>query len=159
MTLPASLTLWLFVVNLGVAFGAGIYEQRIVAPRWLERRPGSGARWHADAARHDDVGRRFWVFACTLPLTLLTIASLVLAWPASDAATTWWLTAASLAGVERLATAGYFIPVMVRLMRAADAPDVVRMAIRWSRLNLIRHALVLAAWLAALRAFELAGRP
>ena len=41
-------------------------------------------------------------------------------------------------------------------MQAADTPDVVRMAIRWSRLNLIRHALVLAACLAALRAFELA---
>ena len=159
MSIPASLTLWLFVVNLGVAFGAGIYEQRIVAPRWLERRPGSGGRWHADAARQDDVGRRFWVFAGTLPLTALTIASLVLAWHGSDAATTWWLAAASLAGVERLATAGYFIPVMVRLMRAPDTPDVVRMAIRWSRLNLVRHGLVLAAWIAALRALELAGRP
>jgi len=31
------------------------------------------------------------------------------------------------------------------------------MATRWSRLNALRHALVLAAWLAALRAFELTG--
>ena len=26
--------LWLFVINLGIAFGAGIYEQRVVIPRW-----------------------------------------------------------------------------------------------------------------------------
>jgi hypothetical protein len=26
--------LWLFVINLGIAFGAGIYESRVVVPRW-----------------------------------------------------------------------------------------------------------------------------
>jgi hypothetical protein len=97
------------------------------------------------------------VFAATLPLTILTFTSLVLAWRAGSAAHAWWLAAASLAAIERLATAGYFIPVMVRLMRAADTPGAVAMATRWSRLNALRHALVLAAWLAALRAFELTG--
>ena len=27
------LLLWLFVINLGIAFGAGVYEHRIVVPR------------------------------------------------------------------------------------------------------------------------------
>lgn len=27
--------LWLFVINLGIAFGAGFYEARIVFPQWL----------------------------------------------------------------------------------------------------------------------------
>jgi hypothetical protein len=152
------LLLWLFVVNLGLVFGAGIYEQRIVAPRWLERRPGAPARWHAAALRSDDVGRKFWVFAATLPLTVLTIASLALAWRAGNAAQAWWLAAAAVAAIERLATAGYFIPVMVRLMRTPDGPAAVETAIRWSRLNLLRHGLVLGAWLAALRAFELAAQ-
>jgi hypothetical protein len=26
--------LWLFIINLGIALGAGIYEQRIVIPQW-----------------------------------------------------------------------------------------------------------------------------
>ena len=158
MTTDVPLVLWLFVVNLGLVFGAGVYEQRIVAPRWLERRPGEPARWHAASARSDDVGRRFWVFAATIPFTVLTFTSIALAWRAGSAAHAWWLAAASLAAIERLATAGYFIPVMVRLMRAADTPDVVAVATRWSRLNVLRHVLVLAAWLASLRAFELAGR-
>jgi hypothetical protein len=34
--------LWLFVINLGVAFGAGLYERRIVAPRWLTRSVDTG---------------------------------------------------------------------------------------------------------------------
>ena len=40
MTTDVPLVLWLFVVNLGLVFGAGVYEHRIVAPRWLERRTG-----------------------------------------------------------------------------------------------------------------------
>lgn len=156
MSAPVPWLLWLFVVNLGLVFGAGIYEQRVVMPRWLERRRDAPARWHADALRADDVGRKFWVFAATIPLTVCTVASLVFAWRADDAAQAWWLAAASLAAVERLATAGYFIPVMVRLMRAPETPRLIDGAVRWSRLNLLRHALVLAAWLSALRAFELA---
>jgi hypothetical protein len=156
MNAHVPLLLWLFVVNLGLVFGAGVYEQRVVIPRWLERRRDGPARWHADALRVDDVGRRFWVFAATIPFTLCTVASLVAAWRADDAARAWWLAAASLAAVERLATGGYFIPVMVRLMRAPDTPGVIETALRWSRLNLLRHGLVLAAWLSALRAFELA---
>ena len=159
MTTDVPVVLWLFVLNLGVVFGAGVYEQRVVAPRWLERRPGEAARWHPAAARADDVGRRFWVFAATLPFTLLTCASIVLAWRAGSASQAWWLAAAVLAAVERAATAGYFIPVMIRLMRAAETPEVVATAVTWSRLNGLRHLLVLAAWLASLRAFELAGHP
>lgn len=158
MTTDVPVVLWLFVVNLGVVFGAGVYEQRIVAPRWLERRLAGPARWHADVVRADDVGRRFWVLAATVPLTILTFASIALAWRAGDAGQAWWLAAALLAAVERLATAGYFIPVMIRLMRAADTPDVVPAAMVWSRLNLLRHGLVFAAWLASLRAFEWASR-
>ncbi|MFI5077081.1 MAG: DUF1772 domain-containing protein [Vicinamibacteria bacterium] len=158
MTTDVPLVLWLFVVNLGLVFGAGVYEQRIVAPRWLVHRSGRPVRWDAAAARVDDVGRRFWVFAATIPFTILTFTSVALAWRADGTAHAWWLAAASLAAIERLATAGYFIPVMVRLMRAADTADVVAVATRWSRLNVLRHVLVLAAWLASLRAFELAGR-
>ena len=161
MTTEVPLVLWLFVVNLGLVFGAGVYEQRIVAPRWLVPGSGQRARWDAAAARLDDVGRRFWVFAATIPFTVLTFTSLALAWRAGDAAHAWWLAAAALAAIERLATAGYFIPVMIRLMRAAHHADPCgpprAVATRWSRLNALRHVLVLAAWLASLRAFELAG--
>ena len=70
----------LFVINLGVAFGAGLYESRIIVPQWLSFSPDSGYRWNAQAAREANVGLRFWVYVTTVPLTLLTIASLVAAW-------------------------------------------------------------------------------
>jgi hypothetical protein len=55
----ASVLLWLFVINLGVAFGAGLYEHRIVLSRWITS-ADDGAHWHPEAARQDDTGRRFW---------------------------------------------------------------------------------------------------
>jgi hypothetical protein len=57
-----SLLLWLFVIDLGIAFGAGLYEHRIVTPRWITR-DAAGTHWHAAAARQDDTGLRFWAFA------------------------------------------------------------------------------------------------
>ena len=92
-----SVLLWLFVVNLGVAFGAGLYEHRIVVSRWIATAPGARRRWDSEAARRDDTGRRFWAFVTTGPLTLLALANLAAAWHASGALRTWWLAGAAAA--------------------------------------------------------------
>jgi hypothetical protein len=147
--------LWLFVINLGVVFGAGIYEHRVVVSRWLTHSPASGAHWHAEAARADDTGRRFWAFASTLALTLLTLANLFVAWRSSGAIRGWWLAAALLALTDRVFTFAYFIPTMIGLMAAADSPESVASATRWANLNHVRHAILLTAWLAALKTFAL----
>lgn len=151
----STLLLWLFVVNLGIAFGAGLYEHRIVVSRWIRSSPESGSYWHADAVRQDDTGRRFWAFVTTGPLTLLTVANLFVAWRASGVVRGWWILAAVVALADRVMTFAYFIPTMVRLMRAVDSPESVALATRWSNLNYVRHAIVLAAWLASLKAFSL----
>ena len=146
--------LTLFVVNLGIAFGAGLYEHRIVVPDWIEMSP-DGVHWNADAARDHDTGRRFWVFVTTIPLTLLTIANTYAAWHAPGALRTWWLASAFAAAADRVFTFLYFIPTMIALANAPDSPGAVAAATRWSQLNNVRHAIVLVAWLAALRAFAM----
>jgi len=150
-----TILLWLFVINLGIAFGAGLFEHRIVFGRWLQSSPESGTHWNADAVRADDTGQRFWAFVTTGPLTLLTLANLYAAWVASGPVRTWWLAAALVALAERVFTVSYFIPTMIGLMNAVDSPAAVAQASRWSNLNLVRHALGLIAWLAALRTLEL----
>lgn len=65
--------LWLLVINLGIAFGAGLYESRITVPQWLSFAPGSGYRWNPAAAAAANVGLRFWAYVTTVPLTLLTL--------------------------------------------------------------------------------------
>jgi hypothetical protein len=83
--------LWLFVINLGIAFGAGLYEARIEFPQWLVYSAESGYRWDAEAARRANTGLRFWVYVTTVPLTLLTLANLIVAW--ADSRCDWWLVA------------------------------------------------------------------
>ena len=145
--------LWLFVINLGLAFGAGLYEHRIVVSRWITASEFSGSHWNAETARRDDTGRRFWAFVTTVPLTLLTLANLFVAWRASSPVRWWWLAAGLAALADRTLTFSYFIPTLVGLMRAADSPGSVAVATRWSSLNFVRHAMVLVAWLTALKAF------
>lgn len=150
-----SILLWLFVINLGIAFGAGLYESRIVVPQWLHAEPGSPPQWNAEAARQANVGLRFWVYVTTVPLTLLTLASLVAAWWTQGAVRTWWLVAAAAALLERLLTFTYFIPTMLTLMRegALTESQAVAKAQQWVSLGYVRHASLLVAWLAALKAF------
>ena len=150
----------LFVVNLGIAFGAGLYESRIIVPQWLSFSTGSGYRWNAEAARRANVGLRFWVYVTTVPLTLLTLASLVAAWWTPNEVRNWWLAAGAAVLVDRVMTFAYFIPTMLTLMnnQTISGSEAVAKATQWINLGYVRHAATLAALLAALRAFSLLSR-
>jgi hypothetical protein len=152
--------LWLFVINLGIVFGAGLYEARIAFPQWLVYSGQSGYRWNAEAAREANTGLRFWVYVTTVPLTLLTLANLVAAWWAQGAIRGWRLGAAVVALVDRVFTFSYFVPTMIELMNdeSLSPSQAVAMAARWGQLNYVRHVIVLAAWLLSLKAFTLMGR-
>ena len=157
-TKVSTVLLWLFVINLGIAFGAGLYEQRIVTPDWISG-DGSQSHWNAEAARHDDTGLRFWAYVTTGPLTLLTLANLVAAWKATGPERAWWLTAALVVLADRILTFSYFIPTMVGLMSAPDSLPSVAAATRWMSLNYLRHALVFGGWMAALKTLSVRGQP
>lgn len=62
-----NLLLWLFVINHGIAFGAGLYEQRIIRPQWFIGSSDSRLRVNIEAMRSTDTGRRFWTFVTTGP--------------------------------------------------------------------------------------------
>src|SRR5215471_8689342 len=155
-----SIVLAIFVINLGIAFGAGLYESRISVPQWLSFSPEFGYRWNGEAARNANVGLRFWVYVTTVPLTLLTLASLVAAWWTPTEIRNWWLAAAAAVLVDRVMTFGYFIPTMLTLMNSQNmsASEAVAKATQWVNLGYVRHAATLTAWLAALQAFSLLGR-
>ena len=150
--MPPSVTaglLWLFVIDHGIAFGAGLYESRMIVAPWIE------ALRCGEDAHMPDSGRKFWAFVTTMPLTLLTLASLVAAWHVPGPRGTWWLVAAVITLVERIMTFAYFIPAMLRLQRGQIAPaSRVQAATLWMTLNYVRLALSLAAWIAALRALS-----
>jgi hypothetical protein len=142
----SSLVLWLFVIVLGIAFGAGIYESRIIVPLWAASPPET---WQ-------QTGLQFWAFVTTGPLTLLTALSFIAAWRDTSARRWWWMTAAVIVAAERVATFAYFIPTIVELQTGALPPATVAQELfRWSSLNYVRHVATLLGWLAALRALSL----
>jgi hypothetical protein len=139
------LLLSLYVIVLGTAFGAGLYESRVVVPVWMSDPPAS-------LINGPDSGRRFWAIVTTGPLTLLTIANLVAALQYHGQTRAWWIAAVVVTLVERIATFGYFIPTIIRVQRPTLSPAAVRAALaRWVRLNYLRNLLTLGAWIIALR--------
>jgi hypothetical protein len=48
--------LWLFVINLGIAYGAGLYEKRIILPQWFSKSAESGLRVNSEAMRQTQHG-------------------------------------------------------------------------------------------------------
>jgi hypothetical protein len=143
-----SFALWLLVINLGVAFGAGLYEARVVIPAWADLPPQT---W-------PNTGLLFWVYVTTVPLTLITLANLAAAWRERGVRRPWWLAAVAIVIAERLATFFYFIPTMIGLQSSDIPPAQVKpMLAQWLWLNQGRHALTLLGWLAALKALSLPG--
>lgn len=153
----SKILLWLFVVNLGIVFGAGLYEARIEFPQWLIYSELEGYRWSAEAALQANSGVRFWVYVTTVPLTLLTLANLIAAWKARGPIRSWWLGAAVVTLADRIFTFTYFVPTMVNLIsdKSLSQTQAVTTASHWGQLNYLRHMIVLVAWLLALKAFSL----
>ena len=152
-----TILLWLFVIFSGIAVGAGLYEMRIVVPQWFSRTQESRIQINTERMRKIDAGRRFWVYVTTVPLTLLTLASLPVAWQSESPGHEWWLIAALVTLAERIGTLSYFIPRGLTLMRADTLPPAKAEAVarQWMTLNRIRGALALVGWLAALKALSL----
>ncbi len=135
--------IWLLVINLGIAFGAGIYEARIVVPGFADLPPHA---W-------PNTGVQFWVYVTTVPFTLLTLANAYLAWKSQGPRRKWHLAAVGILVVERLATFAYFIPTMVGLMGAEGLSqgEIAAALSEWQFYNHGRHLLTLSGWLAALK--------
>jgi hypothetical protein len=147
-----SILLWLLVIFLGISFGAGLYESRIVVPMWRESPPETWV----------NTGTAFWAFVTSGPLTLIVVACLFVVRRFEGALRPWWLAALCVALVERVTTFAYFIPTMISLQQqTGSSGDVSSTLATWSLLDHGRHLLTLAAWLLSLRALSLlaAGRP
>ena len=149
--------LFLYIINLGVAFGAGVYETIIVIPLWFAKSGATGYGVNTTAMREIDTGRKFWAFVTTLPLTLLTLANLVFAFHSQQPIHNWWLAAAGIVLIERIGTFSFFIPIAIRLQKAdlLEPARVIYLVTLWTRLNYLRVVLTLIAWVCALRALSL----
>lgn len=141
-----SISLWLFVIILGIANGAGLYEARVVVPQWFGMSPKT---W-------SNTGILFWAFVTTGPLTILTFINLFAAWRDHSSRRTWWLAATAIILLERITTFAYFIPTIIRLQSSVlSQADVDAGLEQWVLFNYGRHLLSFAGWLLALKVLSM----
>lgn len=150
-----ALALWALVIALGLQTGAGIFETRVLVPLWSSSPPESVAAFFAQPIRPDS-GRRLWIFLT--PLTgIICLLNVILALLARTDNRSWWLTASILGIAVIVVTFAYFVPVLLTLPESSGQPpeEVKRRVQLWVRLNYVRAAVLIVAWLAALKAFAL----
>ena len=149
--------LWLFIINLGTSFGAGIYETKMILPMWFIKSPKIGYRVNISAMKELDSGRRFWAWVNTLPLTLLTLANLITSLQISGERYHWWLAASLVVLIERIGTFSYFIPTAIKLTNSENLPQKKTSSLisSWLLLNYFRNILILIGWIMALLALSL----
>lgn len=146
----------LVLVARAIAAGAALYELRVVLPLWFPVSNGKQSV-DAEAMRRCDSGKRFWVYVSIVPLTLFTVLSMKPAWQlAISGRSSAWLLATVLTLIERVMTYGYFIPTALTMMRTSGSPPspklVVARARWWMRLNWLRCALMVAAFVTTIEA-------
>lgn len=148
----AQVLIGLLVLNLGIALGAGLYEARVVAPVWGSALP--------ETARSPEALRRFWLFAATVPLTILSLFNFAMALLEHGPWRLWWLFAALLVIAERVATFAYFIPALIHMQRAApgEPKEIEARFAAWRMRNRLRLGVQAVAWLAALQSLLMAAR-
>jgi len=150
--------LWLFVINLGICYGAGLYEKRIIIPQWFSKSEHGVYLVNRAAMQQTNTGLRFWAYVSTGPLTILTIANLVAAFQSQGSRRDWWIAAAAITLFERIGTFSFFIPTAIQLMRDEPLLSASRagaLASRWVQANYMRDVLTLIGWLAALKTLSL----
>ena len=146
----ARILLWLFVVGLGIAAGAGLYETKTQMPRWVRSARANGLP--SQVASSANTGVQFWLYTTALPLTLLTLASFFAIRFVDPETRKWWLIAAWASLGSQILTLAYFIPTLLQLSGGQET-NARAVAFQWAQVNWFRHALSFVAWLSALQAF------
>ena len=156
MSVLVKIRLPLFMRNLGVAFGAGLYGTMLIIPFGVLNSAESGYEVNRPAMKQFDSGRALWALVRTGPLTLLSIVNLVLAWPAQPPTHYWWLSAALLALTGRVSTFSFSIPTLLTLLKLARLPRarLSHLARSWIGVNYLRNAFTLWACSPALQAVK-----
>ena len=126
------ITLWLFVVALGLDLGAGVYESRIVVPLWADGVPATLAEGNPFARVAIDAGMRFWKYM-TSAVALLAIGALVFGLHTATAERLWRTVGAVTELCVIAWTLFYFRPTLIRLFMGhgagladADLRSIVR---------------------------------
>ena len=99
--------LWLFVIWVGIQFGAGLYEKQIVVPQWSNVPPEEVGDALSRSGQESSA-LKFWAFVS--PVALLALANAVVARRTTGRRRKWWLAASIIMVIYRILTYTYFVP-------------------------------------------------
>jgi anti-sigma-K factor RskA len=154
----ARISLWLFVIVLGLDIGAGLYESRIVVPLWANGVPATLAAGNPFARVAIDAGVRFWAYMTTT-VAILAVAALIFGLRTQPPQRTLQTVATVAELVAVAMTLLYFKPTLIRLFMGHGAglsTEAIESTVQmWVRLSFVRIALSFGAWCVALRALAL----
>jgi hypothetical protein len=148
--------LWLLVIFVGIQFGGGLYEKLVIVPLWAGV-PGDQVLDQIHASGMYRAGRAFWPFV-SVPVAILAVLNLVLAYRSKAPQRRWWLTGATLMCGYAVASYGFFVPSMLALQSYGESwpgVEIESMVSLWTTLNWLRMVLGAAGWLCMLRALSL----
>jgi hypothetical protein len=144
-----------FLTATGFGLGAGLFEIRVVIPQWASAPTPKEIGPALERSGHVASGKAFWPFVGVAVLPL-TAANLVAAWRCKGPRRSWWLASSATTAAINVATVTYYVPTLHKLMNAEEMPESkVRTMVSWRvRLDYLRLAVGIGAWLAGLRALS-----
>jgi hypothetical protein len=87
---------------------------------------------------------------------LISLVNLVVALMSHELMRGWWIAASGASVFIMVVTFAYFVPELISFAKTAAAPPagVAPRVRRWVALNYLRAVILIAAWIAALKAFS-----
>ena len=151
------IVLFLFVVNLGIVIGGGLYETLVILPLWSMDPPNSVlAYYHHYVANPQfaiDQGGRFWIFFTPM-LGGSSIATILTGLKTDPEHRRWRIAGAVLSLAVVVFTFAWFIPTLITLtgeeVTTLSGQRIASLTNWWVRFNWVRVAFYLAGWLAGL---------
>lgn len=149
--------LYLFIIASGLQMGAGVFEIFVITPLWSRSPPESVANWNPVAEFAVNPGL-YWGKGTPF-YTLCTLLILIAAWTMPKVKRNWTLFAAVLSVAILIATATFFVPILMKTIVTNGAglsgEEITRMVHAWVNWNWLRVAAGCTAWIAAIRAVSL----
>ena len=154
--LIARIVLWFFILSAGIQLGGAVYEACVVTHLWAGAPPESVTGWNP-VPQYAIEPARFWGRASPF-YTLATLALLIAAWFMPGVSRKWALAAGLCGLLVILTTILFFVPILRETIftRGAglSAGEITSKVQQWVNWNWPRMALVLAGWVAGVRALN-----
>lgn len=149
----AQLFVWLFVLSASLVAGASVFEHVVLTPLWAGSLPESVTQW-----KHGGIQGKF--FAAVTPFYGLFSSGLLLLTRWTSPRQRMWAVIAGASGVIVVVwTIAFFLPILDKTQVTSGAglsgDEITTLVTRFRTWHWGRAFLLLAGWLAGLRALSL----